>query len=104
MKMIKTTPGILLIATERQKQISKHGFTGEHHANHPEWYDNMQLSQAAVALLTPDLKPHDLDTEIPTNWDPERFQSFINRERKERIIIAGALLAAELDRIEYLEK
>lgn len=28
--------GVELIAEEREKQISKHKFTGEHHFNHPD--------------------------------------------------------------------
>lgn len=38
MEEIKTTPGLELVIRERMdKQIGKRGFTGEHHANHPEW-------------------------------------------------------------------
>ncbi|RQO37927.1 hypothetical protein DBR39_13645 [Chryseobacterium sp. KBW03] len=97
--MIPITNGVLMIAKERQKQIDKHGFTAEYHVNHPEYYEDKQLIQATVTLLLQDLAPHDLVTEIPTNWDAVRFQDLIDRGHIERLTIAGALLAAELDRL-----
>ena len=45
--------GIELITEERKKQIDKHGFTAEHHVNHPEWYDRLQLEDAAINILHP---------------------------------------------------
>lgn len=102
--MENLTHGVKLIAEERQKQIDKHGFTAEHHADHPDWYNNKQLTQAAVSLLLPDLVPHDLVTEIPTNWDAHWFSNLMNRDHEERLIIAGALIAAELDRLDALRQ
>lgn len=103
--MENSTIGIQLIATERQKQITKHGFTGEHHVNHPEWYEKEQLIKAAVALLLPIGLLSDLGwPEIPENWDAEWFEDLMQRSHKERLIISAALLSAELDRIEALEK
>ncbi|MDI9256343.1 hypothetical protein [Flavobacterium sedimenticola] len=91
--------GIELISDERQKQIEKHGFTGEHHANHPEWYDNRQLIQAAETLLMPEIR----SCFIPVNWDVEWFERLCKKSYKERLIIAGALIAAEIDRLESLK-
>jgi len=96
--------GIELIATERLKQIDKHGFTGEHHAQHPEWYDKNQLIQAAVTLLLPELMPHDLVSDIPENWDYSWFTNLMERPHEDRLVIAGALIATELDRINELKK
>ncbi|WP_143147260.1 hypothetical protein [Chishuiella changwenlii] len=89
--------GIELIAEERQKQISKHGFTGEHHANHPEWYDQGQLLLAAKTLIKVDLKDN---VYYPLNWDHTWFYNLCRRDYKERLIIAGALIAAEIDRLQ----
>lgn len=91
--------GVELIAKERQKQIDKHGFTAEHHVNHPEWYEEDQLSRAAVSILMP--------TKIslgPNNWDRKWFSNLCKRSKKERLVIAGALIAAELDRLDAIEK
>ena len=96
-KNMKT--GIELIKEERQKQIDKHGFTAEHHVNHPEWYESDQLSRAAASILMPNKI-----SLAPDNWDMVWFRNLKGREKKERLVIAGALIAAELDRLELLEK
>ncbi len=92
--------GIELMSIERQvKQIEKHGFTAAHHAMHPEWYDNNQLIDAAAKLS------HKIAyNETPENWSYEWFTNLCNRPHKERLIIAGALLASEWDRLNYLEE
>lgn len=96
--------GIELIAAERQKQIDKHGFTGKHHLAHPQWYDNNQLQQAAVTLLMHEIdEVVDVDAVLPPGWDIEWFRDLNNRPRKVRLIIAAALIAAELDRIQEPE-
>jgi len=92
--------GCGLIAKERTHQIEKHGFTGEHHANHPEWYDKGQLIEAASTLSMPVIN----GCALPINWDKDWFERLIKKSHKERLIISGALLAAEIDRIIELEK
>lgn len=93
--------GIELITEERQKQIDKHGFTGEHHANHPKWYDKNQLIYAARFLALPDLTYTDW---VPTNWDRKWFKDLCLRSHEERLKIAGALIAAEIDRLQKLKE
>lgn len=97
--------GIELIDAERQRQIYKHGFTASHHAAHPEWYENYQLQDAAATLLEHELEEvvH-LTERVPDGWDKEWFFDLNRRSHKERLIIAGALIAAELDRIILLGK
>jgi hypothetical protein len=90
--------GIELITEEREKQISKHGFTGEHHAQHAEWYDEGQLIEAAHKLSFAIAKD-----EVPKNWDLEWFQNLCNRPHKERLVIAGALIASEIDRMNEIQ-
>ncbi|MBD8081110.1 hypothetical protein [Chryseobacterium caseinilyticum] len=97
------TPGIQELAAERQKQIDKHGFTAEHHVNHPEWYENKQLIVAAASLLLQDLTPEQASGDFPENWDEKWFADLLSRSEAERVIIAGALLAAELDRKNELD-
>ena len=100
--MNNLTVGTQLIADERQKQIYKHGFTAEHHVNHPEWYENGQLQYASTALLSMDGKAESTLTETPLNWDSDWFNNLLERTPKERLIIAGALIVAELDRLAEL--
>jgi hypothetical protein len=104
---VKNIPsGIELISKERVKQISKHGFTGAHHFNHPEWYEENQLIYAGQILLSKNIdsdriKKHNL---FPKNWDKEWFHNLCNRSYQERLIIAGALIAAEIDRLCFINK
>lgn len=90
--------GIELIAEEREKQIKKHGFTGEHYALHPEWYDKGQLIEAAHKLSF-----IMANNETPKNWDKDWFTDLCRRPHQERLIIAATFLAAEYDRVNYLE-
>ena len=97
--------GIELIAEERQKQIEKHGFTGEHHANHPEWYAEGQLISAARMLSVYD--PNDGLTRlfkqtVPINWNKEWWVKMCDKPIEKRLIIAGALIAAEIDRLQRI--
>lgn len=97
---MKKITGIQLIAHERKKQIDKHGFTGEHHANHPEWYENHQLQFAATTLLMHEFEEQlEIDALTPDGWNAEWFEKMNNKTRRERLVIAGALIAAELDRL-----
>lgn len=90
--------GVELITAEREKQISKHGFTGEHHFNHPEWYSERQLIQAATLLTLEDLRQN---TWHPKNWDEKWFKKLCDKPYQERLIISGTLIGAEFDRISY---
>lgn len=102
-KISKT--GVDLITDERKKQIKKHGFTAEHHAlNSEKWYSRFQLQTAAKYLLDEDIPESELRIKVPINWDVDWFERLNKRERKERLVIAGALIAAELDRLNYIEE
>src|SRR5690606_34498006 len=94
--------GIYYFGVERTKQKNKHGFTGEHHADHPEWYADNQLIEAAQHLSDPELVPN--DPWFPKNWDRVWFLELCTRPFRERLEIAGALLAAELDRLIVIEE
>src|SRR5690242_661331 len=85
---IKTpSKGVELIADERQHQIDKHGFTAEHHAKHPEWYDKGQLVEAANTLTMIVIK----SCMVPINWDIEWFKKLCEKPYQERLIISSAL-------------
>ncbi len=92
--------GIELIAKEREEQIEKHGRTVEKDV---EINGGKELAQAAAALAYPFHYADDFD-DYPVNWDRDILAKMIQKTYKERLIIAGALIAAEIDRINAVIK
>lgn len=93
--------GIELIAQERKEQIEKHGKTV---ALDKKKNNQQQLSFAAALLTCPDpigmgYATANNDFSCPEGWDVKVWMKIIVKPYKDRLIIAGALLAAELDRI-----
>lgn len=91
--------GVELISDERQEQIQKHGFAVVKDA---EFYQQGELLEGAKYALT-------LEREYyPASWDFWFHDKLIAKEARmseqefwiERLKIAGALIAAELDRIQ----
>lgn len=86
--------GIELIAIERQEQIEKHGWSYEHDKSH----ENEELIRAAIYALDPCMNNfRQLDIEwahFVTNIDNKK-------NRIDQLKVAGALIAAEIDRIQY---
>jgi hypothetical protein len=90
----KMKTGIELIAEERQEQIEKHGRS--------VFYDrsvnnDRQLSIAAMRLIG-DRK----DYPCPAGWDKELWERMLKKSNIKRHIIAGALIAAEIDRLQVI--
>jgi len=87
--------GIELIAEERQRQIEVEGFTAEH----DKQYANEELVDAAYCYLThPDHRDY---APFPWPWDKSWWKpSPENRIRE--LQKAGALIAAEIDRLQNL--
>lgn len=94
--------GIELIAEERQEQINKHGWTLEHDSNE---HSAQELRIVAVRALTFDDKPPKegryTARNIDCDWE-DTEDKICSKPYKERLIIAGALIAAEIDRINHL--
>lgn len=92
--------GIELIAQERAEQIEKHNRTTEADVQQNA---NCELSQAAVLLAMDDEYRKALtvptDNYCPAGWNIDLWRKMVDKPYKERLIIAGALIAAELDRI-----
>lgn len=84
--------GIELIAAERQEQIKKHGRTVQLDVMQNS---NKQLSKGAHELL----HEHPSNMGFPKEWDKAIVHRMASKPYKERLVIAGALIAAELDRI-----
>ncbi len=43
-------------------------------------------------------------TPIPAGWDKQIWEHMLKKKHKQRLIIAGALIAAEIDRITAVEE
>jgi hypothetical protein len=84
--------GIELIAKERQEQIEKHGFSPKHDMD--IYHLNGELRLAAEYLISSNENPY-----YPDNWDEKYKNKFDSKTYIERLATAGALLAAEIDRI-----
>lgn len=90
--------GIELIAKERSEQIEKHGFKAEDETQH---YQSNELIDAAMYCLMED------DDLYPRSWGFWFHDNMRKKEERmseqeftiERLKIAGALIAAEIDRI-----
>lgn len=87
--------GIELIAKERQEQIEKHGRTVKYDVNTN--YDG-QLRRGAVSLIGYIDGSSDF-LMMPGDWDRNLCTVMCQKSYQERLIIAGALIAAEIDRI-----
>lgn len=101
--------GTDLITKERQEQVVKHHRTT---LQDVEYNDSGQLINAARALLYPEDKTI-INAEIHAarpkegnhgmGWDFYIFSKMMRKPYKERLVIAGALIAAEIDRIQAVE-
>ena len=93
--------GLELIAQERAEQIEKHARTIDADVKYNK---TGELSFAAAALSCPNPASMGLsaanDYSCPTGWDVKIWTKMILKPYKERLIIAGALIAAELDRLQ----
>lgn len=107
------TTGVELIAEERQRQIEKEGWTPEHDDEH----DDGQLALAAMHYAAPDdrsgsrvsyvVECLNLDDEVL--WCDALWPWGLRWDKKGRstrirdLVKAGALIAAEIDRLQRLE-
>ena len=84
--------GIELIAEERQEQIEKHGWDLSHDAS----YSDEQLLKAALFCI--DQKRF----EWPWGWIGYFRNKVLDKNRIEQLAVAGALIAAEIDRLQAM--
>jgi len=85
--------GAYLIAQERAEQIYKHGRTVESDSSNNRDY---QLTEMAKILLSGNFSDN-----YPSNWEVPAMQKMLDKPYRERLIIAGALIAAEIDRVDH---
>lgn len=91
--------GIELIAEERQEQIEKHGRSISQDVTYNSGLEK-PLTKAAAALTMEHGNSLAMQTMRPQNWDAEIWNKMMSKPYKERLIIAGALIAAEIDRVQ----
>lgn len=96
--------GIELIAKERQEQIEKHGFSIIEDA---EFYKNQELIAAAlfcidgVTLPGSGLMTYKL---WPKSWGQKFKVKIMNKDAIGKLKVAGAFIAAEIDRLQNQSK
>lgn len=91
--------GIELIAKERKEQIEKHGITTDVDVKENSF---AQLSEAAAKLIM--AKDSEYPDDVPFDWNDDIWAYMITKNYKNRLIMAGALIAAEIDRLIALAK
>jgi len=84
--------GIDLIAEERAEQIEKHGFD----IKNDEDYGNRELLQAALFCMGYE--------GWPSNWMDHFKKKIENKSVIEQLTVAGAFIAAEIDRLKAKEQ
>ena len=92
MESSKITKGVELIAAERIRQIEKEGFDGVHDDEHK----NNELVLAAMCYAEPNRGGDGVPPAFP--WDACWWKPSPNDRIKE-LTKAGALIAAEIDRL-----
>ncbi len=85
--------GAAAILRERKKQIEVYGFTAE--VDHKQ---NTDLLQIVAGMMLPDGVVSDAEIKEES---PVAFDLRAKHSPMERLIIAGAFLAAEIDRMHY---
>lgn len=101
------SPGVALIAAERARQVAVEGWTPEHDAHHVEG----ELARAAACYATPPDRRQigtrlvdgfgdrgDRYGQFPLGW-PWHPDWWKPGDRMAELVKAGALIAAEIDRI-----
>ena len=92
----KPKSGCEQIREERQKQITRHGYTPEHDSG----YKNKELLRAALTYLIGVINDDDTDAAAFCYW-PFETKYYHNDGYAENLKKAGAFIAAELDRLNF---
>ena len=89
----KGDSGVALIAAERSRQVTEEGWTSEHDDGHGA---AEELAWAAACYAAPaDIRDTSGGRVFPWASDPDRS----GKSRIRQLVIAGALVAAEIDRL-----
>ena len=97
--------GIELIADERKRQVEKEGWTNSHD---DEYQDTGDLALAAACYALPHDKRHQIavgDTVAPIHWPwAVKWWKPSPHYRIKELTKAGALIAAEIDRLQRIDR
>lgn len=99
---MKKLTGIELIAIERERQIIEEGFS----IGADQKYENEELAFAAACYSAPtDFKLYRMKNKVPLYWPwPDKWWKPSPDDRVRELVKAGALIAAEIDRLRVNEK
>lgn len=98
----KIKSGIEMIADERREQIEKHGFDAAH--DDRAFNGSGELSRVAAYLIAnTDWHRGKIVATYPPGWRREFVSKFESKSEIEKLVIAGALIAAEIDRLQRIE-
>ena len=90
--------GVELIAEERREQIEKHGWDKNHDATHQ--FGELRKVAAVLCVLGTDISVVDPYENWQTGDDPWGLETKLQFDDIHRLKVAGALIAAEIDRIQ----
>lgn len=102
---MKKKTGVQLITAERKRQVTEKGYTPEHDAEHSRG----ELARAAVAYAIPNRSADEAVRFWPAGWPKtpvvnHNVHNPRGREKRIRELAkAGALIAAEIDRLNNVE-
>lgn len=105
--MTEFTPAMLDVIAERERQIDSEGWTPDHDDGHTD--ESLALVAALYASPFPLFGCENGESYItfedpwPTSWDQnwDRRETF---ERRRRLVVAAALLLAEIERLDRAHK
>lgn len=88
------------IAQERKEQIEKHGRSIAQDVLLNSGYEK-PLTKAASMLCIEHMNSNIVYHGCPEAWSPIQWERMCKKSYLERLVIAGALLAAEIDRLQH---
>ena len=86
--------GSELISEEREEQIVKHNWN----LQNDEDYKQGELIKAALFCIDQQI------FELPWQWTTKFREKIVNKTKIEQLTVAGALIAAEIDRLQNEQK
>jgi len=89
--------GAELIVLEREEQFTKHNYSVEDDVRSNK---DQQLRVGAKRLL----ETYSDRSNVPSGWDAKLWGKMCRKSYMEKLIIAGALIAAEIDRLENINQ
>jgi hypothetical protein len=92
--------GVELIAEERNRQVEKEGWTPEHDKQHRD--GELAVAGASYAVYHTDAQVLDSTLDNAWPWDEKWWKP--SKDPIRNLVKAGALIAAEIDRINDMQK